>query len=238
MTPNRKVLDLSHYNTVTSWQQVKDAGIIGIIHKASEGASYVDDHYSAAKSEALAHGLLWGAYHFGNGSNVDAQLDNFLRVAGVDDQTLYALDWEDDPHGNTMGIPLVTWFLANIELRTGRKGVLYSGNTVKTALRSTDSKFFGSHRLWLAQYSSAPVAQASWDSIWLWQYSDGVNGPQPHGCPGVTGDVDTNSWSGTDQELKDQWAGLPTSKIPLVTVNISADQPVRIRLVTGNNVTT
>lgn len=34
MIPNRKVLDLSHHNLITSWADVKAAGIVGIIHKA------------------------------------------------------------------------------------------------------------------------------------------------------------------------------------------------------------
>src|SRR5262245_55525196 len=102
-TINRKVLDISHHNTVTSWQAVRNAGIVGIIHKATEGGSYVDEEYQGAKEQARAACLLFGAYHFATASNVQQQVDHFLRVAGIEDGMLYALDWED--YGsNTMSL--------------------------------------------------------------------------------------------------------------------------------------
>ena len=36
------VIDLSHHNTVTSFQDAKAAGILGVIHKATEGTIFVD----------------------------------------------------------------------------------------------------------------------------------------------------------------------------------------------------
>ncbi|MDQ3746468.1 MAG: glycoside hydrolase family 25 protein, partial [Acidobacteriota bacterium] len=50
------VIDLSHHNTVTSFQQVKDAGILGVIHKATEGTSFVDPRYTERRTAALAVG--------------------------------------------------------------------------------------------------------------------------------------------------------------------------------------
>ena len=117
---NRKVLDISHHNGIDSWAQVKDAGIVGIIHKATEGTSYVDDQYLSRARDALNAGLLWGAYHFANGSNVQDQVENFLRTVGVDDETLYALDWEDDPNGNTMNVGEAQDFLERIAREIGR----------------------------------------------------------------------------------------------------------------------
>ena len=42
-------------------------GIVGVIHKATQGTTYVDETYASRRVEALACGLLWGAYHFGVG---------------------------------------------------------------------------------------------------------------------------------------------------------------------------
>src|SRR5262245_51486597 len=206
---NRKVLDISHHNDVTSWDSIRNAGIVGIIHKATEGTSYVDDQYVKRCAPAMRAGLTWGAYHFANGSSVQAQVNHFLSVVGVDDETLYALDWEDDPNGNTMSASQAKEFLQLIGEKIGMyRCVVYSGNTAKSKLGSKPDEFFGKHRLWLAQYASSGITvQASWDDCWIWQYSDGNVGPGPHGCPGVSGDVDTNSWGGTDQELRDEWTG-------------------------------
>jgi GH25 family lysozyme M1 (1,4-beta-N-acetylmuramidase) len=212
----RKVLDISHHNDVTSWSQIVGAGIVGIIHKATEGTSYVDDQYAKRRGGALAAGLVWGAYHFANGSNVQAQVDHFLEVVGIDDATLYALDWEDDPNGNTMSADQAKQFLELIGQRIGQgRCVVYSGNTAKQKLGNRQDPFFGLHRLWLAQYSSSNIkVQASWDDCWLWQYSDGNVGPSPHGCPGVSGDVDTNSYTEGDEELRSTWSGAGAQPVP------------------------
>lgn len=207
-TPIRKVLDISHHNEVTDWDAVKAAGIRGIIHKATEGIGYTDPNYQLVRADALSHGLLWGAYHFATDSDPEGQADFFLNETGVDDAMLYCLDWED--YGSdTMSESQARTFMQEIDYRTGAdRCVLYSGNTAKDALGADEDDFFGRHRYWLAQYGSNPVEQPSWDSWWLWQYSDGEVGPAPQGCPGVNGAVDTNSWEGTDAELAAQWSGL------------------------------
>src|SRR5262245_15585795 len=206
-TPNRKVLDISHWNTVTSWSSVKSAGIRGIIHKATEGTSYIDPNYDGAKAACASNGLLFGAYHFATAQNAAQQLDHFLRKTGEHDDMLYALDWED--YGsNTMGLSGARQFMELLDARLGtNRCVLYSGNTAKEYINGADP-FFGAHRLWLAQYGSSPECQQSWSTYWLWQYSDGQAGPSPHGCPGVSGDVDTNSWPSTDEVLAAEWSGL------------------------------
>jgi GH25 family lysozyme M1 (1,4-beta-N-acetylmuramidase) len=209
----RRVLDLSHHNSVNDLNAVKQAGIYGIIHKATEATSYKDDKYPGRKKGFLEIGLLWGAYHFlrpGNASNINAQVDYFLSYAGIDDQTLYALDWEDNGNGEDDAVT----FCQRIEQKTGRKCAIYSGNTAKENIHGVN-EYLGSHRLWLAQYSSSCSTQASWNNnVWLWQYSDGVHGPGPHGCPGCTGEVDTNSWTGTFEELQASWAGYDKPPAP------------------------
>src|SRR5215831_4489733 len=200
-TPNRKVIDISHYNAVTSFDTVKQAGIVGVIHKATEGTSYVDPDYLKNCAPCYRAGLKWGAYHFANGSDVQNQVNHFLSVVGVDNDTLYALDWEDDPNGNTMNVDQAVQFVQLLDARIGAgRTVIYSGNTAKEQLGSQRNSILGSHRLWLAQYGSSPTPQVSWSKYWLWQYSDGVNGPGPHGCPGVSGEVDTNSYDGSDAQ--------------------------------------
>jgi GH25 family lysozyme M1 (1,4-beta-N-acetylmuramidase) len=240
----RRVLDLSHHNVVTNLQTVKSAGIWGIIHKATEGTSYIDSKYAGRKSGFLELGLLWGAYHFFHPGNVKAQLDFFLRVAGIDDHTLYALDWEVSSTG-TPNEADAQQFLQYLEAATGRKGVVYSGNVAKEQISGVNA-YLGAHRLWLAQYSNNPSTQASWkNNVWLWQYSDGVNGPTPHGCPGVTGEVDTNSWTGTQADLETQWSGKVVAPAPGPTpepvaptvITISSSVPVTLSVVAGTNVT-
>jgi len=234
-TPNRKVLDISHHNDVTSWDQVRAAGIVGVIHKATEGTGYVDPMYLKRAGPAMNAGLFWGAYHFAHGGeSIQGQVDNFLKVVGVDNESLYALDWEDNPSGPTMTAAEARKFIELLEAKVGvGRCVIYSGNTCKEALGSKDDDFFGARRMWLAQYGTSPACQVSWDDYWLWQYSDGNVGPGPHGCPGVTGDVDTNSWDGTDDELRAEWAGVSVPKpipdmVAEVDINITVTGSARV----------
>lgn len=214
MTVNRKVIDLSHWDTVTSWPEVKAAGIVGVIHKATESTTYVDPNYVSRKSEALAAGLLWGAYHFAHSGNIAAQVNAFLGVTGIDHTMLYALDWEDTAAG-TMTAAEAQEFINYVEAVIGiNLMVIYSGNTLKEQLGSATNGFFGRRRLWLADWASTPVPQASWTAPWLWQYSDGVSGPAPLNCPGIADACDTSSWAGTDAELIAQWAGVPVTPPP------------------------
>jgi GH25 family lysozyme M1 (1,4-beta-N-acetylmuramidase) len=75
---------------------------------------------------------------------------------------------------------------------------------------NTKDPFFGSHRLWLAQYGPQPQPQASWASAWLWQYTDSKTGQQPNQVPGIPGDtsgnLDCNSYNFTKERLTSEWA--------------------------------
>lgn len=203
---NPKVIDLSHHNVVDDLTKVKSAGILGIIHKATQGIKIIDREYENRRAMAQDAKLLWGAYHFGVSGNPIAQAKFFLSVAKPASDTLVALDWE--PYKNTsMSRAEAITFLKEIEQTLGRKAVLYSGVTAKEQLAQKNDSFFGSHRLWLCQYGSKPVIQRSWKTYWLWQFTgDGV-GPEPHSIPGIkTQGIDINSFNGTDIELIQQWA--------------------------------
>ena len=95
MTINLKVLDLSHYNKVKSFQLMKAAGIVGVILKATEGTGMVDITYPGYFAAARSAGLQVGAYHFNTGENVEEQVHHFLTTVKPDDKTLLALDFED-----------------------------------------------------------------------------------------------------------------------------------------------
>ena len=58
------VIDIYHGDPVQDFARVKAAGIVGVIHKASQGGAVVDQSYASRRKLALAAGLKWGAYHF------------------------------------------------------------------------------------------------------------------------------------------------------------------------------
>ena len=79
------VIDISHHNQVSSFDTVRQAGILGVFHKATQGPAYVDPTFAANRTRILDAGLLFGAYHFGTAGDADAQAEHLLSVAGKDD---------------------------------------------------------------------------------------------------------------------------------------------------------
>src|SRR6266536_4761506 len=110
------VVNLSHYDMMRpDFTGMKREGILGVIHEATYPRLERDAKYVDRQMGALQAGLLWGAYHYGDGTDPVRQADHFLSVvssawaqanpavrpsAGV----LLVLDFEKNGHypGGTM----------------------------------------------------------------------------------------------------------------------------------------
>lgn len=195
--PTPIVIDLSHHNKVSSLQPAKDFGIVGVIHKATEGGSYVDDMVDNRWYFAKQAGLLWGLYHFMRPGDQKAHAKHFVEVARAngDDDTMLCADHED----KAVSLNDLKIWLTEVERLTGRKPVLYSGNVLKEQLGSHADATLSTYRLWLAQYSATAKLPAGFDHYWLWQYTDKGT------CPGVTPPTDLNS--GDKAVVTKNWSG-------------------------------
>ena len=198
MSEHPPVIDISHWQENVDFEAIKATGVLGVIHKATEGASNVDDRYAPRRPQAEAAGLLWGAYHFLRPGNMQQQAQHFVETAG--DIDLYAADHEDT------GVSLsgLKAFLAEVEKLTGKKAVIYSGHVIKEQVPDNHfNSVLAQHPLWLAHYAPEPEwPSATWPSWWLWQYSDKlkVDGVSPGTC-------DCNRYMGTPDELVEEWTG-------------------------------
>src|SRR5437879_7331461 len=80
---SNSVVNMSHYDMMRAdFVAMKNEGVVGLIHEASFPRLQRDWRYSERQSQALQAGLLWGAYHFGDGTNPISQADHFLAVVG------------------------------------------------------------------------------------------------------------------------------------------------------------
>lgn len=210
--PKAVVADLSHYswpnssgNTATppDFAKAKAAGTQGIIYKATEGATVVDTTYAQSRKLAEKAGLLWGAYHFGTAADAKLQANAFLKAANPAENTLVALDFERNG-GNTMTAAIALDFLHEVEKRLGRKPKLYTGPYMYELYGKTPAKDFKPYSLWWARYTAAPEIHPTWSKYWLWQYTDGHNGPKPHDVPGL-GFCDCNNFEGDAIQLITSW---------------------------------
>ena len=212
MTPN--VIDIYHGDTVSSFQAVKDAGIWGVIHKASQGQT-IDSEYSVRRHLALSVGLLWGAYDFNTGDPVAGQVDKFLKVATPDASTFCCLDLEDNTKSQMSLAQAIKWLML-VDKAIGRRAWIYSGNRIKELITHATSEqrdFLALHPFWLCEYGpKAKMVDANghplpWSKPDLWQYSETGR------VKGISGNVDLNYFDGTFDELKAIWPGKPLPDI-------------------------
>lgn len=201
MTPTPHVIDISHWQVIDpDLKGAADAGIWGVIHKATEGQSYIDPKYPARQHLADQAGLLFGAYHFLRPGDMDAQAAHFVSVAGIHEDMLYAADHEDP------GVSLedLKRFMHRVDELIGRPDscVLYSGHVLKEQLAGVADPELSKRRLWLAHYADEPHLPPGFQEYFLWQYTDEGQ------LPGITPAVDLNAYEGIRAELEVEWLGV------------------------------
>lgn len=200
------VVDLSHHNADPDFALARtDGGIAGVIHKATQGLAYADPTYAARETAATAEGLLWGAYHFGTGSDGVQQAEHFLDVVQPAAGTLLILDIEANQQGPSMTLEEARAFVTHVQEATGRWPGVYSGHYIKDLLGTTIDPVLANCWFWLSQYGPTAVVPACWPSWTLWQYTDGGLGPEPHTVPGI-GRCDRDKFNGSIAALKQLWA--------------------------------
>jgi len=199
------IIDIYHHSNV-DFDRVRVAGIVAIIHKATEGTNFTDAEYRDRRQQAKDMGFLWGAYHFSSGDDVLDQVEHFLTIATPDDQDLVALDFESSTDSPEMTIDQARQFVSLIRNELGRFPVLYESRLIREGVRSSPDPVLGNCPLWYARYRSAPIAIPTqvWPTYTLWQFTDGSNGNQPHRVDGI-GCCDRNRYQGTTEELRAAW---------------------------------
>lgn len=220
------VIDISHGVSVADFREVRRAGILAIIHKATEGGDFVDASYTNRRGQAESAGLLWGAYHFGTRQYSGArQAENFLNVARPGPSTLLALDVEanDRNPANSMRLSQAEEFVLTVQRATGRLPMVYIhpeyANGQKFGRRKvslerpvTPDSILARCDLWLADYREQPDVPYAWaNKGWkIWQYladekaSDAAHGSTPRAVPGVS-HADRNLFNGDEAALYRYW---------------------------------
>lgn len=210
------VADMNHKNPV-DFGRIAAAGIVGVIHKATQG-TFVDNKYLSRRDLARHAGLEWGTYDFNTGDPVGDQVERFLAAAKPDARTSLWLDFEDN-RVSQMSIEQAREFLDRVDQATGRPCGIYSGNRLKTLLPAADAVtqlFVSRHPLWLCQYKlrnydtleqlNAHIdLPAPWKQYFLLQYTGDGIGPQPHTVDGLEQGADLSTFNGTAAALRAAW---------------------------------
>ncbi len=195
---SRTFADISSDNTRWDAQTYKAAGHILIAIKATEGLTYTNPYH---RNWCLHAGLNWVSvvhYHFGRpdlGNSPEAEADHFLAAAlplagwwdylALDLERATPAGWQHDPAWSAA-------FDNQIQRRSRFHTILYGSRSV---LEGSDAWLVGGNRrVWDADWSAAPdFAPHGYECVFR-QFTDGVQGPEPHSLPGV-GECDLNRMS-------------------------------------------
>ncbi len=212
------VIDIYHGDDVSSFETVKSAGILGIIHKATQGVGYTDPEYAARKPEALKAGLLWGAYHFGtNSESGKEQADYFLSVVNPGPDDLLALDYEQEDGHEAMTLDKAVDFVETVYQATGRYPGFYSGSLIREQLGNNTNETLAKCWLWWAEYGPEAKIIPNWKDWTMWQYTGDGIGPEPHTVDGVSGEIDRDKFNGDEAALRKLWTGGASAPPPAPT---------------------
>ena len=200
-----KGLDISHHQNDAGkidWGKVQ--GYEFVFVKCTEGTSYVDPKYKENRAAIRSKGLLFGAYHFANGTDAMAEANHFLaNVGDLQEGEIVVLDYETKVLKDPAAWSLV--WLQRVESKLGFKPMLY---TYDAMLRAYDwSKVSNNNNgLWAARYSLLSPNTGSWPFWAIWQYSSKGK------VPGFTGNVDLNTTKMDLETLKKY--GKPKATVP------------------------
>jgi len=191
MTPT--VIDLSHYQPHVDLLTARNNGILGVIHKATEGTGWSDGLYKARKANAATLRLAFAPYHFLKPGNIPNQAAKFIQFAQPPKGGRVFIDYEDD--GLKLD-DLKTMIKAVLTLDPTLQIGIYGGALLKQQVGDTKDLDLGRYPLWLAQYTTGTPSwpKNTWPYWSLWQYTDAAD------VPGV-GKCDGNVFNGSNENL-------------------------------------
>lgn len=178
-------IDVSHYQTITSWPQIKSDPRIFAWSKATEGINYTDPSYSGNMTNGITAGVVMGGYHFSRPETnaATAEANYFLSVASTYIKTCNlppALDLEDPPSPAPaltayFTSPVLTqWvqdWMTTVKNATGIIPVLYTSGSIASFLNPS----LNIYPLWVADPDGSATAQpaniGAWTNWAFKQYS-------------------------------------------------------------------
>lgn len=225
------VIDIYQGNDIEDMSLLRNAGIKGIIHKATQGVSIHDGRYDARRKWAKDSGIeLWGAYHFNSEtSSIKQQAIEFVKQAKPDDFTLMAMDWEGETEAAAFSVREARDFLSYVMDLTHRtpSGLwIYGGNIPRQVIQSSsDMEFFGQFHNWHCQYGAHADVSKAWPNGYdLWQYSETGH------LAGTGSLIDLNVAKGSFEDLRAKWApGYAKGYVPLPAPKTVPTTPVVVR---------
>lgn len=190
-------IDISRYQVVANWPDVKKSGVAFVFVKATEGLDFVDPSFEKDWAALKDNGLLRGAYHFFRPEDDPVQqalhFTSTVKLEPDDLPPVVDVEVLDKTNPDELSKNLLTW-IETVAEKCGKTPIIYTGNTFWNRYASDG---FGSYPLWVAEYGvDEPKIPNGWTDWHFWQYA------QKGRIQGISGDVDHNYFNGHLESLK------------------------------------
>ncbi len=197
--PTVKGVDVSYYQGDIDWPAAKADGVEFAFVRVSDGLGFEDPKFDQNWQATRDVGILRGVYqYFRPNQDAIAQADLLLSRMGA----LGANDLPpviDVETASGMGAAAVAdqvqLWIDHVKAATGVMPIIYTGFYFWRDQVGAAS--FPGAPLWHAQYSNAecPNIPPPWEDWAIWQYTSSGS------VDGIPGDVDTNRFNGTREQL-------------------------------------
>ncbi len=200
-------IDVSAYQGVIDFKQVKDSGIDFVYIKSSEGENLVDEYFLRNYEQARANGLNIGFYHYVDARTTEeaiAEAEHFANtIAGTVPTCKLAMDFESFGNlSNSEVNEISRVFLERVRELTNKEMIIYS-NTY-SAQTVFSQELANEYPLWVAQYYvENPSDNGKWQTWEGFQYTDRGE------VPGINGYVDRDKF--TSEILLDSQEEIPNN---------------------------
>lgn len=195
-----KGLDISRYQGEVDFGAARNAGTRFVFIKATEGADYVDPNFARNWNEARRAGLPRGAYHFMAWCSDPVEQAAWFKANVPPDPTalppVLDLEWN---HASSCKPDLsreevlgrVFYMLAEMEAHTGKLPIVYTDIPFHRDILKGQPL---DHAVWLRSTAAEPHQRYGARQWAFWQWT------QTGTMPGIRGEVDRNSFYGTESE--------------------------------------
>ncbi len=170
------IIDIAHWESVSDWIKVKEAGVNGVYIKATQGKNKIDKKFYEFRAGCESVGLPWGAYHFYDSNYTGLVQSAFFveTMKGNYGQLPPCLDFEphvieqDPPRSGCLDA--INSFMNETKIQTNKKPIIYTNRDHINLLLPVPDWLLA-YDLWFAWPSKKEPNVKPWKDWVMWQYS-------------------------------------------------------------------